>query len=48
MNLTRDLKAKSEGAWTKFDERINNNVVTIAEIESQVEGLKINGNNGDQ
>ena len=48
MNLIRDLKAKSEGAWTKFDERINHGEVTIAEIETKVEGLKINNGNGDQ
>ena len=48
MSLIRDLKAKSEGAWTKFDERIKHVEVTIAEIEAKVEGLKINNGNGDQ
>ena len=48
MNLIRGLKAKSEGAWTEFNERINSNEVTIAEIETKVEGLNINSNNGEQ
>ena len=43
MTLMRDLKAKSEGAWTKCDERINNHV-TIAEVETKVESLTSNGN----
>ena len=47
MSLIRDFKAKREGAWTKFDERINHGEVTIAEIEAKVEGLKINNGNGD-
>ena len=36
MNLIRDLKAKSEGAWTKFDERVNHGEVTIAETAATV------------
>ena len=48
MNLTRDLKAKSEGAWTKFDKGINNGESTSVEIETKVEGLKINSGKGDQ
>ena len=47
MNLICDLKAKSQGAWTKFDEHINNGEVTIAEIETKAGGLKINSSNGD-
>ena len=45
--LTHDLKAKSLGAWTKFDNRIDDSNVTIAEVETKVESLKSNANHGE-
>ena len=46
--MIRDLKAKSEGAWTQFDERINHGEVTIAETETKAAGLKLNSCHGKQ